>query len=792
MDWKQTLKRIALAIGRGLRFLARHLIALLVMLGRFLFLRAIPATWRWLRGTASPALRRFYLWLPHRRIVAASVAGVAAIAIAVLLLRTPGDMPATNDATAGDASNASTSPAPAHAVLDANGLTPLPRGPWTDLAQQLVEAKELATATRVTREVLARGGMATTDGERVVVEAIGPATPYAMTALEARNLALEARNRETAFRLHASEFAHFLDTFAWDLGGSSNRDDPAWLTQEEVRALDDEREARFDAIAAAATAEAEALEQEWQQRVASLEARFEEARAELKAVEDAIRAVPQAERKQLHPRLEAARQRRRDALTPLIAARDAAKQANREARLRVSRIEQDGHREAWAERQAGPNYESGAALLQLLDAWVREAAKHPDDPQSFTPLFLAEMARLQEAPFDLLGSEYMRPSRGADQPVDLRGAPRADDYRMTLLEMQLFLAAFQRGQPPVPTAGRATAWPSRFANNIVDALLPPAHAQSGLSQCADIKKILGGDSPGESSATDWAVNETGNAAFEALGKLYGISEGLLSGIGSASKILRVVIQFANTEVKVHAEQGTVHKPPSGGGDGHGSRHAWFTASAGVDPKDLEDYERALQDQEARTGEILNQCFGALELPALQSLREIADAAENWRVQWEIRPLFPAHMNIPMGDPDNDFVKRNSVQREMPLKRASPAHAEARLKAMVEREQASRGEVALAHHTVVAKVVDTGAPGFGEMVNAVKGMLGLGMTNTVVDMAAGWMKHILVPRAAAVQSIEYHCLQVERRRPPVGEVRAWGNGGDVARQRDNCVVPGTAE
>ncbi|TWI06099.1 hypothetical protein IP90_00362 [Luteimonas cucumeris] len=791
MDWKQTLKDIAIAIGKGLWFLARQLYALLVMLGRFIFLRAIPATWQWLRGTVFPALRRFYLWLPHRRIVAGSVAGVAAIAIAALLLRTPGDIPATDNA-ASDATNASTSPAPAHAIMGANGLTPLPRGPWTDLARQLVDAQDLATATRITREVLARGGMATTDGERIVVEAIGPATPYAMTAVEARNLAMEARNRETAFRLHASEFAHFLDTFAWDLGGSANDDNPAWLTKDEVRAIEDEREARFDAIAAVATAEAEAREQEWQRRIASLEARFEEARADLTVVEDAVRAVSSAERKQLHPRLEAAKQRRRDALGPLVAARRAANEASRDARRQVSRIEQNGHREAWAERQVGPNYESGDAFLQLLDTWVREAAKHPGDPQSFTPLFLAEMARLQQTPFDLLGSEYMRPSRGTDQSVDLRGGPRSDDYRMTLLEMQLFLAAFQRGQPPARTAGRATAWSSRFTNNIVDALLPPAHAQGSLSQCADIKKILGGDSPGEASATDWAVNEAGNAAFEALGKLYGISEGVLSGIGSASKILRVVIQFANTEVEVHAEQGTVHKPPSGGGDGHGSRYAWFTASAGVDPKDLEAYERALQDQETRTGEIINQCFGALELPALQSLREIADAAENWRVRWEIRPLFPAHMNIPMGDPDNDFIKRNSVQREMQLKRASPAHAEARLKAMVEREQASRGEVALAHHTVVAKVVDTGAPGFGEMVNAVKGMLGLGMTNTVVDMAAGWMKHILVPRAAAAQSIEYHCLQVERRRPPVGEVRAWGNGGDIARVRDNCVVPGTPE
>src|SRR5690606_34428596 len=64
-----TLTRTATVIGRGLLFLARHLLALLVAASRFIVLRAIPATWRWLRSTAFPALGRFYRWLPHRRVV---------------------------------------------------------------------------------------------------------------------------------------------------------------------------------------------------------------------------------------------------------------------------------------------------------------------------------------------------------------------------------------------------------------------------------------------------------------------------------------------------------------------------------------------------------------------------------------------------------------------------------------------------------------------------------------------------------------------------------------------------
>lgn len=96
-DWNTTLARIASAIGSGLLWLGRHLLALLVVVGRFIALRAIPGAWAWLRGTAFPALHRFYLWLPHRRRVVAGAMGVVAIAIAVLLMRTPEDAQSTPD-----------------------------------------------------------------------------------------------------------------------------------------------------------------------------------------------------------------------------------------------------------------------------------------------------------------------------------------------------------------------------------------------------------------------------------------------------------------------------------------------------------------------------------------------------------------------------------------------------------------------------------------------------------------------------------------------------------------------
>ncbi|QDW66397.1 hypothetical protein [Luteimonas granuli] len=86
-DWKQAITRVARAAGALLWLVGRHLYALLLATGRFIVQRAIPAGWHWLRGTAWPGLRRFYLWLPHRRKVVAGAAATATIVLAVLLLR---------------------------------------------------------------------------------------------------------------------------------------------------------------------------------------------------------------------------------------------------------------------------------------------------------------------------------------------------------------------------------------------------------------------------------------------------------------------------------------------------------------------------------------------------------------------------------------------------------------------------------------------------------------------------------------------------------------------------------
>src|SRR5207302_5517860 len=73
----------------------------------------------------------------------------------------------------------------------------------------------------------------------------------------------------------------------------------------------------------------------------------------------------------------------------------------------------------------------GDQLLAFLSGWVRGAQPKPDAAESFTPLFLQEMAKRQQPAVDLTDPNV--------QPADVR---------LTLLELELVAAAFDRDLQP--------------------------------------------------------------------------------------------------------------------------------------------------------------------------------------------------------------------------------------------------------------------------------------------------------------------------------------------------------
>ena len=666
------------------------------------------------------------------------------------------------------------------------GAAPLPETAAATLAQKLVAAQDLETAVGITREVLARGGVATRDGDVVLVEAIGPAAPFHASSLETLHLAMQARHRPGAGTLTAAEFAQMLEGFGWPFRGADpDRDadqlplhlpeELQQLVRQERAALEDqarnaeiESEAAVEASRLAASAHARALVEQireatlaWQQaRQAWARAAVADKPAAQERVAEALAA-----RKALIEQRGLASRESGQALQAL-------RERNRSDRETAARLEQVAAR-------IGPDHAAGEQLMELFATWVREAARDPDDPRNFTPLFLAEMARLQDPPVDLAGSRFQRPGRGPGAPVDLRGPPRSAQMRLTLLEMQLIAAAFHRGVPATADDD-GNDGPGHSVAAIANWLVPIARADAS-TPCSDFKKALR-DTAG-APAGEGATVLASEALGKALGKAVEVATDkagseafgeMMGSIGIAARIVKLVSFYADTQVSVHAAPDPVHKPPTGG------LGIAFTATAGVSEDELEEYERLNGD---RASQVQRDCYATLGLPTMPNIAELAKEAENWVVEWKIVEGKPMHVDF--GPLSVNKIKHGQYGvYGMQLKRRSPHAATARLIVVqTSVEQVHAGTQVRTYAVTKGSVNAAGTPSLGTWVNAVKG--GLGLADALVELAAGWTQSMVKPKAYASVEIQYHC---EKPTTLHDVSDAVADGGDGDGKPDGCLLP----
>lgn len=372
----------------------------------------------------------------------------------------------------------------------------IPKGEWNELVQQLTQAKDLDAAVVATREILARGGIATRDGDRELVAAHAPVASFTVTPQETVHLAKEARARGVRERLEVAEFAHMLASFGWEFP-NAQRSGNAWQPDSEI---EDEytRKRRGEMqreVAQAREAARKAEETAYEAWVDSVmdapNARADGARARVERANKAVRDAASRDAKQaLQPEVLAAREE-------LAAAREAAGAAR--ATLREGQEARNARRDAVRRaeslqntyaRKIGPEYGAGEDFQLALERWVQAAVKSPEDPASFVPLFITEMARLQDPPVDLADPQRRALGRpGSDLPVQGAG-PRSGQTRLTLLEMQLILGAFDRD------AGKGTD--KALAESFRDAVDGKSKQVSGaLAMAGRVVRVasLRGDGP---------------------------------------------------------------------------------------------------------------------------------------------------------------------------------------------------------------------------------------------------------------------------------------------------------
>src|SRR5690606_10389684 len=280
----------------------------------------------------------------------------------------------------------------------------IPAGEWDEMTGRLAGAKDLDEAVAATREILARGGIATRDGERELVAAHPPAASFSVSPGQVEHMAMEARARGVRARLEVAEFAHMLASFGWEFpNGRSrgdatqpNRDIEDGYTQERRSELQRERR---QARESARKAEEDAYKA-WQASVTDgPNARHDAARARIDAANKALRAASGADAKAAaRAEVDAARQELAAAREAARAARDTLRERQAARALQRDAARESERTEDTYARRIGPEYGAGEDFQLALERWVQAAAKEPEAEASFVPLFIAGMARLQDPP----------------------------------------------------------------------------------------------------------------------------------------------------------------------------------------------------------------------------------------------------------------------------------------------------------------------------------------------------------------------------------------------------------
>ncbi len=389
----------------------------------------------------------------------------------------------------------------------------------------------------------------------------------------------------------------------------------------------------------------------------------------------------------------------------------------------------------------------GAQLAAFVREWIAQARRRPRDPRSFTPLFLAEMARLQRPAVDLARGEY-----------------RPGELRLTLLEGELLAAAFLRGPAPrgrKPQAASAlAAGPCSEVKELVEKEVPYLGeiAQSELQDVVQdqLRTLL-------EKATGSAIDE------KDFGKAMQAAE-------IALLIQKLVALYGSVAIEVYPDADSVHKPTEQP-NVRSARQQRFEAVAGLTAADWERYTReigAFAGDVAQILRALKDCLGASGVPMLTDLGDIADEVEKWHVKWDFQAS-PNHARLNVRESKFDFPG----QRKHKLKRRNvhSGHAFLVVDVQPERESDHPGRLERAQAVACAQVDFSQPPSTSTFTGAAKG--GLGLAKSIVELAAGWIQALVGPRACEVMEITYH-------------VAACPGGGSFRRLAQEAAAPAVCQ
>ena len=378
----------------------------------------------------------------------------------------------------------------------------------------------------------------------------------------------------------------------------------------------------------------------------------------------------------------------------------------------------------------------GEQLLGFLRESVLEGRAQPTQARHFAAQFIAAMALRQDRPADLTNP-----------------ATRAEDVRLTLLEIELLHTIFERAYTVTAKPGAANA-------DVMRRLTAPDERSRVLAVsdglCADLQKFYGaiggkaleaGVQYAQGALTERGLMALGMtsaevAQFGKYGKMFG-------ALGSALKFVKLAQIYASGQATLTiGGPNPVRKPGYNGA----SLLVPVKATAGVPDAAWQDYQK---NNGSEAYQSAKSCLGLLSAPLPLDLKDIGQQAANWRVSWELVSGSPKHAFI-KADVNVFNASFSGNPYTMKLVQAGASAAEATLKVDIREESQLatlfQGPIVTAKVRVRARVQTVEPPSPAVLA----GIVSLaGTVGSLVDLGVGWIQAMIPPTTNTTILVEYH-------------------------------------
>jgi hypothetical protein len=383
--------------------------------------------------------------------------------------------------------------------------------------------------------------------------------------------------------------------------------------------------------------------------------------------------------------------------------------------------------------------------VQLMQSglrnWVKGALKDPKADGAEAALFLQAMALQQYPAIDLTTEEW--------DPTQ---------YRLTYLEMQVFLGAFI--QAAQPDDNLSVGW-------LIDAVFGPrtayaadapgacTYAQQWFNQLGENNDV-GALAKFNTSLVGMLASELTGAAIDLLGA---VAKNALAAVSAAMKVMKLGMLYWSVELTVEASEEELHKPKLNGKE----TDITYTAKAGVNEAKYKEYAQGWAA--TPLAKQVKDCLSFVGIPMPTDTGDIAADVENWSIEWDIVRGGGTHALIGLEKNNFDF----KGQFQMKLKKVDKLHGEAKLVTDVTEEKVSNHEgYERSDYVVVRALLETSTPpAVGVLLNSgkngadasEKGFFDLlAMADNLIEVAAGWFQEMKEPEAFGGTLVKFHTTE----------------------------------